>query len=251
MSDAWDNPADAPGGTARQLVRSLDRASLATALAGSDSYPYASLVMVALDHDASPILLLSDLADHSRNLASDPRASLLFDGTVGRAEPLTGARVSVQGRIAESSEPRHRMRFLARHPSAEGYAGFKDFRIYHMAVERAHLVAGFGRIDWIDAGDLLYAGADSELMGQEDGIVAHMNEDHGDANDLYAARLLGRDGAGWRMTGVDPEGCDLRLGGNVARLPFARPISNAESVRAELVELARKARDSRASGAKT
>src|SRR5476651_423918 len=91
---------------------------------------------------------------------------------------------------------------------------------YQVAVARAHLVAGFGRIDWIDADVLLPRGLGA-LAAVEDDIVRHMNEDHADAVALYANVLLARPGEGWRVTGIDPEGIDLRSGGEVARLAFA------------------------------
>lgn len=235
-----------PGALARRLMRALDRASLATLMrAGTPDAgaPYASLVLVALDHDASPVLLLSALADHTRNLAADARVSLLFDGTGGLDEPLTGPRVTLLGRAAPSDDARLRARFLARHPGAAMYAGFGDFAFRRVAVSRAHLVAGFGRIHWIEAGDLLCDVRDAApLAAAEAEIVAHMNADHADAVQLYATRLAGRAGEGWRMTGVDPEGADLRRGGEVARIAFDTKVRDAQAARAELVRLARRAR---------
>src|SRR5947208_5590512 len=114
-----------PNRDVRELIRSRDRAALATALPSTSGqpWPYASLVLVAVDHDLSPILLLSDLAEHTKAIAADDRASLLFDGTHGLDQPLTGARVTLVGRAARTDDPRLRQRFLARHPDAEIYAG--------------------------------------------------------------------------------------------------------------------------------
>ena len=223
------------------MVRSVARAALGTLLHGAESAPYVSLVNVATDHDGSPLLLLSDLADHTRNLAADPRASLLFDGTGEREDPLAGERVTVQGRLGRSDDPRHRRRYLARHPVAAMYADFKDFNFYRLTVERAHLVAGFGRIHWLEAKALLVEPA-PVLIARETDIILHMNDEHQDAIDAYAQGLLGLSGDGWRLTGVDPEGCDLRQGHRVARLSFAHRVTDAESARAELVRLVASAR---------
>ena len=112
-----------------------------------------------------------------------------------------------------------------------------------MVVERAHLVAGFGRIHWITAGDLLFRLSDTETLAlREPDVVEHMNEDHADAVELYATVLLGQPGGGWKLTGIDPEGCDLRLEGRTARLDFDHPVADAEAARMELVRLVRKAR---------
>ncbi|MEQ9641348.1 MAG: DUF2470 domain-containing protein [Alphaproteobacteria bacterium] len=235
-------PKATPAATARALIRGLDRASLGT-LTADGAAPYVSLVLVACDQDATPLLLISRLAEHTRNIATDASVSLLFDGTVGLDSPLTGARVSVQGRAAVSSEPRHRARFLARHPEAAQYVDFGDFSFFAVEVEWAHMVAGFGAIHRIAAHDLLPEhGRESPLAEAEASIVGHMNEDHADAIQLYATRLLGAEGEGWRMTGIDPEGCDLRRGGTVLRLPFLQPIRNGNEARATLIDLVKRAR---------
>ncbi|MCA0301927.1 MAG: DUF2470 domain-containing protein [Proteobacteria bacterium] len=235
----------------RHLVRRLDRAALATALpaepaAAPDSgpaapWPYASLVLVAVDHDLSPILLVSDLAEHARAIAADDRVSLLFDGTGGLAQPLTGARATLLGRARRDDDPRLVARFVARHPDAAMYAGFRDFHVYRVTLERAHLVAGFGKIHWLSRDQLAAPAADGLAEAEAD-IVAHMNDDHADAVQLYATRLLGLDGEGWRMTGLDPEGLDLRRGGTVARLAFEAPLAAAADARKLLVALVAKAR---------
>src|SRR5215831_3006356 len=101
----------------RALVRGLDRAALATGLPSEGgSWPYASLVLAAVDHDLSPILLLSELAEHTKAIAADSRVSLLFDGTQGLDQPLTGPRVTLVGRAARTDDERLARRFLARHP---------------------------------------------------------------------------------------------------------------------------------------
>jgi putative heme iron utilization protein len=200
------------------------------------------LVLVAVDHDLSPILLLSDLAEHSKAIANDDRVSLLFDGTAGLDQPLTGPRVTVVGRAVRTGDERLRRRFLARHPDAATYAAFKDFQFYRLAVERAHLVAGFGKIRWLSASELMAEPPPAGLADAESGIVDHMNQDHGDALQLYAGKLLGLSGNDWRMTGIDAEGLDLRLNGRVARLPFDRPLRTVGEARKVLVDLAGKAR---------
>ncbi len=241
-----------PGVTVRGLVSEAGQAALASALARDGSgRPYASLVLSACGHDGSPVLLLSDLADHSKNLASEPKASLLFDGTAGRADPLTGPRASLLGELRPVADraqaARLLARYTARHPGAADYAGFADFRLYRMTVESAHLVAGFGRIHWLTGPEVLFDSAEcGALAVAEAEIVGHMNADHGAALEAIATRLLGlpkpdREGA-WVMTGIDPEGFDLRGGGRLARAGFTVPLGEPGAARAALVALTRKAR---------
>jgi len=227
------------GVAARRLIRGRDHGALATLLEGQ---PYVSLVAIACDHDAAPLLLLSDLAQHTKNLLVDRRVSLLFEATAGYPDPLAGPRLSVLGHAERCDDPRAAARFAARHPSSAQYAGFGDFHLYRVAVQRGHLVAGFGRITWIEGGELRFAGDASVLAAAEAEIVAHMNRDHADAIALYAERLLPRPGAGWRMTGIDPEGLDLRRDGETARVDFAAPVLTPAAARHTLVALAEKAR---------
>lgn len=133
----------------RQVARGCRKAGLATLLDGA---PYASLATTVLDHDLAPILLLSSLADHTRNLMADSRVSLLLDGTDGHPNPQTGPRVSLTGRAERrDGDGRLKARFLAAHPGAALYAGFADFAIWRVIPERAHFVGGFGRAVWFDA----------------------------------------------------------------------------------------------------
>jgi putative heme iron utilization protein len=250
-----DAPETLPNLLARRLLRAADRATLATRRRDGDrlgGWPYAALALMAVDHDASPLLLISGLAEHTKDIGRDDRVALMIDGTSGLDEPLTGARVTLLGRARRTDAPRHRARFLARHPGAAMYADFGDFGFYRVAVERAHLVGGFGRIHWIEGAALVDDTADAaDLVEREADIVAHMNADHADALELYATRLLGQaawpEGTAWRLTGVDPEGCDLRLAGlggagKTARLDFARRVTDAEQARGELMRLVKQAR---------
>ena len=230
-------------GEARRLIRRRDHAALATSLEGQ---PYVSLVAIACDSDASVLLLLSDLAQHTKNLAADPRISLLIADDAGPGEPLASARLSLLGRVERIEDPAAAARFAARQPASRNYAGFADFHLSRVLPERGHLVAGFGRIRWV-AGDELRLDADaSALAAAESQIVAHMNDDHPDAIALYAERLLLRRGKGWRMTGIDPEGLDLRRpttgGSEIARLDFVAPVLTPAAARRMLVNLAEQAR---------
>ena len=228
------------GVAGRRLIRGCGHAALGTSLAGR---PYVSLVAAACDMDASPLLLLSDLAQHTKNLNSDPEISLLFEDTEGHADPLAGPRLTLLGRAERCDEPRAIARFTARHPSAAGYGGFADFHLYRVAIERCHLIAGFGRIAWIDGTELRFDGNAAALAAAEADILDHMNRDHADAIELYARRLLGRPESGWQMTGIDPDGVDLRSGAATARLDFGALVMTPAAARRALAALTQRARE--------
>ncbi len=144
---------DDPAAQAMALLQAASTASLGT-IDRDGGGPIASLVLVAADDHGMPILLLSDLAEHSRNIATDDRVSLLIDGTADHDDPLTGPRLTLLGRTERRDHGRLREVYLARHASAAQYADFGDFSFYGIVVERAHLVAEFGRIDWISGADM-------------------------------------------------------------------------------------------------
>jgi hypothetical protein len=217
-----------PGDAARRLLRATDRGALATSLAGgaeaaAGGWPYASLVLLACDHDAAPLLLISDLAEHSKNIADDPRVGLLIDGTVGRTDPLTGPRVTILGTAEKTDDARFKARFVARHPAAALYADFADFHLYRVAVTRAHFVAGFGRIHWIDAADFVGGTAGAALAESEEELIRQWNG-RAEMADRMAQLATGRRATGWRVTGVD-----LRRDGIVARLEFPTPADSADA----------------------
>lgn len=118
------------------------------------SYPFVSLVIPALDASSAPLLLLSDLSDHVRNIKESPQASLLFDGTNEMSEPLAGPRLTLIGEVRQTMEPRHKATYLAARPEAKLYAGFNDFRFYRFAIAEAVIIAGFGRITKLSADEL-------------------------------------------------------------------------------------------------
>lgn len=229
-----------PAAAAKQLMREARTGALATL--DADGAPYASLVQVATLVDAAPVLLLSDLARHTRNLKADSRASLLLEERREGSE-LEGARISLKGRLVPEPGEAARRRYLLRHPHAAGFADFRDFAFYRLELEGAHLVAGFGRIVDLGREEILtdLAGADA-LLAAEEGAVAHMNADHADAVALYASQLLGAPSGDWRVIGLDPDGCDLMMGPRVRRLDFPRRVTEPGSLRAALVELAHAAR---------
>jgi len=231
-----------PDQWSRAIIRRALKASLAT-IHRETGYPYASLVTVASLMDGTPLTLISALAEHTKNIENDPRASILFDETGGHGDPLAGARVSVAGKMVKIGDETARSRFLSRHPSAEMYAGFADFAFYALHMEGAHFVGGFGRITDIPASGLLVDVTDAgKLAEAEREIVEHMNTDHADAVSLYATRLLGAEDGDWKITACDPDGCDLVCGEKALRLDFPYRVTSPQLARKALVELAERAR---------
>ncbi len=228
---------------ARSLLRRSRQGALATLMAGSGD-PYCSLVNVASHADASPILLISRLALHTKNILADNRVSLMLDERAA-GDPLEGARIMLAGRAEEADEAAEmlRRRYLNAHPSAEAFVDFGDFSFFRIVPSGAHLVAGFGRIiDLQPAQFLTEIGDAAELLEAEPGAVEHMNEDHREAMNLYATKLLGAERAEWTCTGCDPDGMDMQAGAATLRLDFPERVTGGTALRKMLVRLAGEAR---------
>ena len=142
-----------PGAQVRRLLEQVSEGALATRLAREPgALPYVSLVLLGRDSKPDPLLLISGLADHTRNLEADPAASLLLRPD-GAGDPLAQARVTLLGRVLrcpDENREADKAAFLARHPSAALYADFGDFAFHRFEIDKAHLVAGFGRIHWLE-----------------------------------------------------------------------------------------------------
>ncbi|MBL6455522.1 pyridoxamine 5'-phosphate oxidase family protein [Belnapia sp. T6] len=234
---------DSLGFEARRLLRAATAATLATQAEGQ---PFASLVTPATAPDGAPLLLLSSLSEHTRQLRAEPRCALLVTGTPEEANPQTAPRVTLTGLaepVPEEEAPALKARWLARHPYAAFYADFGDFALWRIRPGGALLVAGFARAHRIRLGDLLPAPeAVAAIAATAGDIIGHVNADHADALAAIATGLLGGPAGDWRMVSVDVDGTDLAMGDTVRRLAFSGPVADPGGVRAELVRAAREGR---------
>jgi heme iron utilization protein len=238
-------PSDAE--RSRTLIGAARTGALATI--GDGGFPFGSLVSHAVDPAGRPLLLLSDLAEHSRNLAADPRASLMAT-EAGSGDPLALARVTVVGTVGELRGDERAAAlevYRAAQPGAF-YAGFGDFRLYRLEVVSVRYVGGFGRMSWVSAEDYTAAEPDP-LRPHARRIVDHMNDDHADALVLFCQVFGGRpDTVEARMVGVDRYGFAVLArdepGGEetAVRLPFDDRTDSPEAARAAMVALVRRAR---------
>ncbi len=233
--------------TARRLIRRTRSGVLATSLpahGSTPSTPFASLVTAAAAPDLAPLLWLSALARHSRNLARDPRCSLLLAGSPAGSNPQTAPRVTVIGTARESEDAALLARWHALNPYAASYSGLTDFSLWRISIEGVHAVAGFAAAAQLDPAVLV---PDPAVAGQlataEPAILAHCNTDHAAAMDAIAAGA-GGSGSGWRIVALDTDGFDLARGEGLLRIDFTKPVQSPGAVRAELVRLARAVRQS-------
>jgi putative heme iron utilization protein len=230
---------------ARTLASRLGNGTLCTVCQDPPGYPYGSFVTVAFD-GGHPVFLISELAEHTKHLHADSRASLMVADSCAD-DPLANARMTLLGecRPAIDKEAAAKV-FLARHPEAERYAGFEDFAYWRLEVSAVRYIGGFGQMSWLRASEYLAAQPDP-LGSHAAGIIRRVNEGHRDALPLYC-RALAKDTevSEATMTALDRYGFEISAktpgGPHSIRFAFAQPIQTPTQARRALVEMLHEAR---------
>jgi len=227
------------------LVDGATAGALSTVALEPVGYPFGSVVSYGLDERGAPLFVISALAEHTRNLRGDPRASVLF-AEPGDGDPLARGRGTLVGTCVTTGEAPAREAFLATHPRSSYYADFKDFAFWRLDVESVRWIGGYGRMSWVTREEWLAAEPDP-LAPAAAGILEHMNADHGEAMLLYVRKLSrATDATAAIMTGIDRYGFEMSAttaaGPRPIRLAFSRTIATPEDARHELVALAKRVR---------
>lgn len=176
---------------ARELLHRCASGALGTLSLNMPGYPFVTLLPYVLDAEATPLILVSDLAEHTRNLRGDSRASLMV--AEPSRSPLEAPRVTLLGDAVPISMPPAAVdRFMRYLPDATSYLSLGDFRFYRLAVRRIRLVGGFARMGWIEAPSHM---PPATLAPSTESDCIRELED--------------RIPEGWRTLGVDVEGVDL------------------------------------------
>lgn len=235
MSGAGKNNGD----EARRFVRSQQSGVLSTLSRRVEGFPFGSVAPFVLDHAGCPVILISTLAEHTKNLDADPRCSLIVQPyspdmqVVGRATVIGQAtRLTDKDALGP--------RYLRYHPQAEAYFAMHDFSFYRIEPVRVRWIGGFGKIHWVEPGDYLLGAC--PLAEQETDILAHMNTDHGHNLTDYCRHVHGVETQSAEMIGIDPDGFDVRADSKVLRFDFPSRVTDAQQARSALVELAQLAK---------
>ncbi|MBC33988.1 MAG: hypothetical protein CMN01_05125 [Rickettsiales bacterium] len=250
----------------RQLIRSCIRGHLSTEfdpnnfsiknLTSNKVFPYSSFSLMAYDYDLSPILLLSDLSEHTRNLKFKKLCSLMlceeqkmysffpkfkYKSGLGfeYEDPMSRPRITLIGELKVTKNDVHKRRFLTRHPNSRFYSNFSDMNFYKMDIKSAHLIGGFAHVKWFKKKEIICPNylnfEDSEVS-----IIKHMNLEHQESIALYLEKLtpnFSGSSKGWKIIGIDPDGFDLRKRDKLIRFYFEKSINDAKKLRGIFVHL--------------
>ncbi len=222
---------------ARQLLRAHRYGALSTLSKKFDGHPFGSITPYMVDHDGSLLILISTLAEHTKNIAADPRVSLISHNqrsphiqTQGRITLLGNAEIVADREAAGQ-------RYLRYFPEAQAYFAMHDFSFYRIAPLSLRYIGGFGHIHWIKAEN--YQVESYPLIEQETDILAHMNADHADSLRRYCRHVHQSEAQAVEMVGIDCDGFDVRADGDVYRFDFPEPVLDAQLARTALVAMSR------------
>jgi putative heme iron utilization protein len=226
---------------ARELVLAQRHGVLSTLSLDLPGYPFGSIVPYAFDHAGQPLILISTIAQHTKNIQADGRVSLtIHDAT--QLDPQAAPRLTWladAAPVASHDAVAHK-RYTAFFPQSSDYSQTHDFLLYRLTLVRARFIGGFGRIYWLEPSEML---SPNPFAAYETSIVDHMNEDHGNSLVGYVKAFKGLDPFDVRMQGIDAWGFDVNSDGHSLRFHFEKAIATPEEARMELVRLAKTARD--------
>lgn len=221
---------------ARKMLRAHRYGALSTLSKKFDGHPFGSITPYLVDHDGSLIILVSSLAEHTKNILHDPRVSLI-------THDQRDAHIQTQGRITLlgnatliTDKDTVGARYLRYFPEAQSYFAMHDFAFYRIQPIAIRYIGGFGKIHWLNIAQ--YTLAPYTLIAQETDVIAHMNTDHGDTMRGYCKQFHQRDALDVAMLGIDCDGFDMRADGEMLRIDFAEAVLDAQHARSALIKLA-------------
>lgn len=234
---------------ARKFLRSTHSGILSTHSARYDGYPFGSVAPFVLDHHCQPVILISDIAEHTKNIALNPKVSLLVFAAGDDLQ--ANSRLTLLGeaiKIFKDEDADLRARYLRYLPQAASYFDMHDFAFYRIHIHQARYIGGFGKMSWLSDVDLFSGIADSGtlLASQETAIIEHMNADHAENLINYCKHFHNVDATQVQMLGLDCDGFDVEATVDnkttMLRFDFEAQINDAQSARAALVAMAKAAR---------
>jgi putative heme iron utilization protein len=225
---------------ARKFLHGLHNGVLSTISARLSGYPFGSITPFVLDHEGNLLILISTIAEHTKNIQADQRVSLIaFDSN--STDMQASARLTLVGDATIApKDAALRARYLRYFPQAENYFDMHDFQFYRIAVKQARYIGGFGNIHWIPGEELLPPA--NQLAEQEAAILDHMNADHAENLRAYCRHVHRLEAENAAMTGIDTDGFDVAADGKLLRFGFDEPVVDAATARVALVALAKTCR---------
>ena len=229
---------------ARQFLRSTRHGVLSTHSNKFAGYPFGSVTPFVLDHSCQPVILISSIAEHTKNIISNPKVSLLVFAE--GADLQANARLTLIGEATriDKEDADLRARYCRYLPQAAGYFETHDFSFYRINIHQARYIAGFGKMGWASGAEIITA--NNAIAALENGMIDHMNTDHVESMIAYCRHFYNVNADTAQLIGIDGDGFDLlaEVDGQTQtyRFNFEQPISDAQTARAAFVAMSKATR---------
>jgi len=220
---------------ARELLLEQSFGILSTISQDVPGFPFGSVTPYCVDDDCRPILYISTIAQHTKNILADSRVSLTVIEADAEADDVQSrGRITYIAKAVPVRESLDdiRARYVRYFPTAAAYDQTHDFSFFRLDPVRIRFIGGFGQIFWVEANEITLKNPFSPA--QQERVLTHMNNDHHDALRHYCG------GGAGVMVGIDSEGFDVLLeSGRKRRFAFDNPIHTMDEARQALVAMAK------------
>lgn len=234
MSEQAEKKID-KGFEARKLLKENNFGVLSTISIDVDGYPFGSVTPYCLSNNLEPMLLISNIAQHTKNIIRNPKVSLTVFGTDIKGDVQENGRVTYIGDAIKTENEEEKEKYSIYFPNSKGYFSFHDFSLYKIVLKRIRFIGGFGSIFWVDK-DEFYL--ENPLLSVEKRIIEHMNNDHKDSIIKYCRVFKGLSVSDAYISGIDSEGFDVIADDKFLRFAFDEPVTDAGKARQVLVKMA-------------
>ncbi len=223
---------------AQQFLFSAQKGVLSTHSVKFTGYPFGSVTPFVLNHQGMPVVLISSLAEHTKNIMQNAHVSLLVFNHEHDLQASSRLTLLATAEQTDKNNALIRARYLRYMPQAESYFDTHDFTFYTLHITHARYIAGFGKMGWIEGDD--FQVPTNPLFIEETDILNHMNTDHTENLKAYCKHYHQVETSSVTMIGIDSLGFDVRVNHQQQlRFTFSQAISNAQEARAALVEMAK------------
>ena len=232
---------------AQQFLFGAQKGVLSTHSAKFEGYPFGSVTPYVLNHQGMPVILISSLAEHTKNIIQNANISLMVFNNENDLQANARLTLLAKAEQTDKDNALMRARYLRYIPQAESYFGAHDFTFYTLYVTHGRYIAGFGKMGWVEGEDFQIP--TNPLFTEEIDILNHMNQDHGENLKAYCQHYYQVQAESAEMIGIDSLGFDVRAlddrtdSEQVLRFNFEQAISNAQEARAALVAMAKTCRE--------
>ncbi len=226
---------------AQQFLFGTQKGILSTHSAKYEGYPFGSVAPYVVNHQGMPVILISSIAEHTKNIKQNAHVSLVVFNNESDLQANARLTLLAQAEQTDKQNDLLRTRYLRYIPQAESYFDAHDFSFYTLHITHARYIAGFGKMGWVDGEDFQIP--TNPLLTEETDILNHMNQDHVDNLKAYCQHFYQTVPSSLEMIGIDSLGFDIRIAPEqVLRFHFAQPIQNAQEARTALVAMAKQCR---------